>query len=103
MQNRPGSCLELDVVPPLSSLPSNPHKGPKSPSAFEPVFQKERPVQWRGFSYYFVLLKGGEREGEIKGGKAALEPNFPSCSKLLRFLPALSHLLEEKANFWKNS
>lgn len=55
-----------------------------------------------GLSLFFFLLKGGER-GRNRGKKGALEPHFPFCSYLLGFLPALSHLLEEKANFWKNS
>lgn len=102
MQNRPGSSLELDVVPPISSLPSNPHKGPKSTSAFEPVFENERHVRWRAF---LILLSAEKsREGRKRGGKKrSFRASFSLMLYLLHFLPALSHLLEEKADFWKNS
>lgn len=52
-----------------------------------------------GLFLCFFLLKGGEREGE----KRSFRASFSLLRYLLHFLPALSHLLEEKANFWKNS
>lgn len=57
----------------------------------------------KGLFLFLFLLKGGERGREKRSEKRSFRTSFSLLLSVLHFLPALSHLLEEKANFWKNS
>lgn len=88
----------MNVVPPLSSLPSNSHKGPKSLRAFEPVFQNERLVQWRVF-FILLLLKGLQRIEEIENKKENLQNLIFSPVIPPLFSSGLEPLVEGKGKF----
>lgn len=97
-QNGQEAVWNWMLLLPSRRCPLNPHKGPKSPSTFEPVFQNERRTQWRVFSYPSLFSTERSRgRGERKRSFRTSFPLLPFTS--LVFFRALNHLLEEKANF----
>lgn len=93
-----GSCMELDVVAALSSLPSKPTQRAQISQRLWTCLSKWKTYPVKGL--FLSLFFSTERSGGTGNRKRSFRTSFSLLPfTYLVFFRALSHLLEEKANF----